>query len=127
MRRAITIGSILCLAALSGCTYGLRKYNVPSQEKLCIRASAPTNCVVRVADTNDFPVAADGRVSFEVPRLPRGCDVHLFGIVKLRDGGPENVPAIHVLREDRVVRKLSLSKLGKLPVDEDGYHILVLK
>lgn len=122
---------MLALAfALSGCSYSLRKYNAPSREKLQIQAVAATNCVVRVvgADkTESFSPAADGRVTLDVPRLPRGCDVHLFGLIKIEDGGPENVSAIHVLRGDKVVRKLSLTKLRKLSADAEGYHILVLR
>jgi len=37
------------------------------------------------------------------------------------------VMAIHVLQGTNVVRKLSLTKLRKLPVDAASYHILVLK
>jgi hypothetical protein len=112
---------------LTGCVYALRAYNTPSQQKLLVQTAAPTNCAVRVADAETFAVGADGRVVFDVPRLPRGCDVHLFGFIKVGDGSPESVPAIHVLREGRVVRKLSLKKLGKLPLDKEGYHILVLR
>jgi hypothetical protein len=130
MQRALPILLVALLAATSGCSYGLRKFNAPSQEKLQIQTVAATNCTVRIvgADkTETFSPAADGRVTLDVPRLPRGCDVHLFGFIKIEDGGPENVSAIHVLRGDKVVRKLSLTKLRKLPVDAKGYHILVLR
>ena len=127
MRRALLISSLLPLLLMTGCVKALRQYNTPSQQKLHVQAASPTNCVVRVADEKSFPVAVDGRVTFDVPRLPRGCDTYLFGVVKIGDGSPENVPAIHVLRDGKIVRKLSLTKLGKLPVDAEGYHILVLK
>lgn len=80
-----------------------------------------------MADTNNFPVAADGRVTFDVPTLPRGCDTYLFGFLKLSDGSPERVKAIHVLKNEKIVHKLSLQKLENLPVDADGYHILDLR
>jgi len=112
---------------MNGCVRALRPYNAPSQEKLLIRTSTPTNCVVRVADEHEFRTGPDGRVTFDVPRLERGCDVYLFGILKIRSGDPKDLRAIHVLRDGRVARKLSLTKLGTLPVDSDGYHVLVLK
>jgi hypothetical protein len=127
MRRALLISSLLPLLLMAGCVHALRPYNTPSQQKLHVRAASPTNCVVRVADEESFPVAADGRVTFHVPCLPRGCDTYVFGVVKISDGSPEKVPAIHVLRDGKIVRKLSLAKLGKLPVDAEGYHILVLR
>lgn len=127
MRHALIISSLLPLLLLTGCVYALRPYNTPSQQKLHVQAAAPTNYVVRVAGGESFSVATDGRVTFDVPRLRRGCDVYLFGIVKIGDGSPENVPAVHVLRDGKIVRKLSLAKLGELPVDTGGYHLLVLR
>jgi hypothetical protein len=127
MRRAFLILSLLPLPLMSGCVYALRPYNTPSQEKLHVQSSSPTICVVLVAEKERYPVAADGRVTFEVPSLERGCDVYLFGLIKVGDGNPENIPAIHVLREGKVVRKLSLANLGKLPQDTEGYHLLILK
>jgi hypothetical protein len=57
----------------------------------------------------------------------RGCNAYLFGVVKIGDGSPKNLSAIHVLRHARVVRKLSLAQIAKLPADAEGYHILVVK
>jgi hypothetical protein len=127
VRCALPILFLGFLLAQDGCSYSLRKYNTPSKEKLHIETTSPTNCIVRIAVAESFSVATDGRVTFDVPRLPRGCDVHFLGIIKIRDGGPESVEAIHVVRNGMVVRKLSLKKLGKLPMDVEGYHILVLK
>ena len=127
MQRALVILNFLPLLLLTGCVLALRPYNTPSQQDLLVRTSTPTNYVVRVADAQMFPVAADGHVTFDVPRLPRGCDTYLFGVVKIGDGSPENVRAIHVLRDGKIVRKLSLTQLGRLPVDTEGYHILVFR
>ena len=127
MQRALAILSLLPLLFLTGCVDALRPYNTPSQQKLDVQASSPTNCVIRVANEQTFPVAADGRVTFDVPRLPRGCDTYLLGVVKIGDGSPENVQAIHVLRDGKIIRKLSLIQIGTLPTDAEGYHILVLR
>lgn len=130
VRRAMPILLAGLLLATHGCSYALRKSNTPSQEKLQLRTVAATNYTVRIVGaekTETFSPAADGRVTLNVPPLPRGCDVHLFGILKIEDGGPEHIPAIHVLRGEKVARKLSLASLRKLPEDGEGYHILVLK
>ncbi|MGV3753871.1 MAG: hypothetical protein ACO1QS_00650 [Verrucomicrobiota bacterium] len=126
MRLIPLLSALLSMLFLTGCVYALRPGNTPSQQKLCLKASSPTNYTVRVAATNDFPVATDGRATIDIPTLPRGCDTYLFGFIKLSDGSPERVPAIHVLKNEKVVRKLSLEKLKKLPTDTDGYHTLDL-
>jgi hypothetical protein len=127
MRRVTRISSVLLLLLLAGCAMALRPYNTPSQHTLHVQTATAGELAVRVADARIFPVAPDGRVTFDVPRLERGCDAYLFGLIKIRDGSPENVRAIHVLKEHRVVRKLSLAELGKLPTDAEGYPVLVLK
>jgi hypothetical protein len=127
MRRPLVISIVLPLLLLAGCVYALRPYNTPSTQQLQLRTTAPTNYVVRVADAQTFPVAVDGRVTFDVPRLPRGCDTYLFGVVKIADSSPENLSAIHVLRDGKIVRKLSLRQIERLPVDAEGSHVLVLR
>lgn len=124
MRSLLPISSLLPLFLLTGCVYGLRPGYPPSQQKLSLQTASPTNYLVRVAGSNDFPVALDGRVTIDVPTLPRGCDTYLFGFIKLNDGSPERVRAIHVLKDGKVVRKLSLEKLKSLPVDSEKYHLL---
>jgi len=48
----------------------------------------------------------------------------LFGVVKVKDASPYNVPAIHLNKDNRAIRKFSLNDLAKLPVDEEGYHLV---
>jgi hypothetical protein len=72
-------------------------------------------------------VAADGFVSFEVPPLPRGCAVYLFGLVKVADHRSEDVQAIQILKDGDVVRRLSLNQLSELPVGPDGIRVVALK
>ncbi len=127
MRRALPIANLCLLLLAGGCTYSLHPYNSQSQQKIRVQSSSPQRCVVRVAEAQDYPVAADGRVTFDVPRLPRGCAVRLFGVVKVSDSRSEDVRAIHLLRDGTVVRKFSLTQLGKLPTDGDGYHTVILR
>jgi hypothetical protein len=118
----------LCLPWLAtGCVYSLHPYKSPSQHKICIQGASPERFVVRVADRQIYPVAIDGRVRIDIPQLPRGCAVSLFGVFKLSDSGPEDVRAIHLLKDGTVVRMISLKQLRKFPVDSDGYHKIVWK
>ncbi|HEY1172608.1 MAG TPA: hypothetical protein VGH19_14655 [Verrucomicrobiae bacterium] len=127
MRMIPLISALQPLLLLTGCAYALRTGNPPSHQKLSLHTTSPTNYLVRVADTNDFPVAADGRVTIDVPTLPRGCDTYALGFIKISDGSPERIRAIHILKDGKIVRKLSLEKLKQLPVDTEQYHILNLR
>jgi hypothetical protein len=53
--------------------------------------------------------------------------VYLFGLVKIADHRAEDVPAIQVLRGERVVRRFSLNQISNLPVDAENSHLLNLK
>jgi len=77
-----------------------------------------------VAGNADYPVPADGRVIVDVPRLERGCATYLFGVLKVKDSSPYDVPAIHLKKHEHAVRRLSLHDLAKLPLDEEGYRLL---
>ena len=119
------IASLVVLSALlCGCVNALRPYNQPSQQKVRVQSPTPLRYTVRVADKTNYPVAPDGRVTLDVPRLERGCATYLFGVVKVNDGSPYDVPAIHLNRDGRTIRKLSLNDLAKLPVDEQGYRLV---
>jgi len=73
----------------------------------------------------DTPVAADGRVRFEVPVYSRHCRPYLFGIVPLNKPTPvEERRVIQVLRDGRIVRKLSANEIARLPADAEGYSLL---
>jgi hypothetical protein len=127
MRHALPILSFCFLLLATGCAYSVHPYNSPSHQKIRVQSASPEHFVVRVTDTQDYPVAADGRVTFDVPHLPRGCAVYLFGAVKVADSRSEDVRAIHLLSDGAVVRKLSLRQLGKLPVDSEGYRTISLR
>jgi hypothetical protein len=127
MRNALAVGVSLVAVATTGCVYSLNPYNAPSRQALQIRAPAPDRYTIRVAEGPSFAVGADGRVSFEVPTLPRECSAYLFGVVKVADHRAEDVPAIHVFRDGELVRRLSLNQIGSLPLSSDSTHILTLQ
>src|SRR4051794_39818484 len=76
LRTAIQTAPLLPLLLLTGCAYALRPYNSPSQQRLHVISTSPERCLIRVAEIQDYPVATNGQVTFDVPRLPRGCGVY---------------------------------------------------
>lgn len=118
--------SVPLLLLSAGCTYALQAYNRPGPEKLQIITTRTGQHVIRIENHGDTPVGGDGRVVLDVPTLPRGCSPYLFGLIKLGDGSPERLSAIHVLHDGKVVRKLSLTAIHALPIDDDGYRIVTL-
>lgn len=118
---------LFCALFLFGCVHSLHPYNKPSQEKLHLQSPMPQQYTISVADKADYPVPADGRVIVDVPQLERGCATYLFGVVKVKDSSPYDVPAIHVKKHDRAVRSLSLNDLTKLPADNDGYRMVKIE
>lgn len=120
----------LGFTVLSGCAYRLPVPNVPSQQRLIIVAGSPERYVVRVraSDTREFPVAADGRVTIDVPRLPRACSVYLFDRIRISGGvKPLTAKSVRLLDSGKIAAKLSLAGIAKLPSDASGYHILKMK
>jgi hypothetical protein len=59
-----------------------------------------------------------------LPRFHHGCDVYVLGFIKTRDGSAESVRVIEVRRAERVLRKLSLSQIAKLPIDDAGCSLV---
>jgi hypothetical protein len=128
MKRLGFIGCWLLLAvSATGCVYALRPSNPTSQQTLQIQAPKPERYAVRVADAQAQQVPSNGRVSFEVPPLQSGCAVYLCGLVKIADHQSEDVRAIRVLEDGRVVRRLSLNQISKLPSGPEGSRILKVK
>ena len=124
MRAIILVVVLLGVATLVvfGATLGLPVYNIPAQYRLSVVAKSPGDYVVRVAAitlTNDFPVSPDGAVTIDVPRLPRSCSWVLFDF-RVIDGSPKTFKAIHVIRNGRVVRRLSVRQIEGLPLDSQG-------
>src|SRR5438874_1896203 len=126
MHRTLRIISLLTVSfSLSGCVYALRVASPPADVKLRLQSPHPKQHSLRVTLTQqaDYQVASDGRVEFTVPSFRNGCDVYFFG-VKTRDGSAESVRVIEVSNQERVVRKLSLAGVARLPRDEAGYRIV---
>jgi hypothetical protein len=127
MRHAFPFLVILPLALLaSGCVYALHVSSKPTHVQFRVQSSKPEQHMVRVAldEPVDYPVPPDGRVEFTVSRFSNGCDVYVFGFIKTRDGSAENVRVVEVRRAERVLRKLSLSQIAKLPADGAGYSLV---
>jgi hypothetical protein len=120
------VAVVAAATCLSGCVHVLQAYNTPGQERLHFVNASGGQYAVRIEDNPQTLVPPDGRVLVDVPRLPRGCSVYLFGVIKLSDGSPERVRAIQVLRNGKVVRRLSLQTIHNLPLDSDDYRMVKL-
>jgi len=95
-------------AVLSGCAFRLPVFNVPSQQRLVIVGRSPERYVVCVqaSEIGEFPVAADGRVTIDVPRLPRACSVYLFDRIRISRGvQPFTTKAIHLIGSGNLLAK----------------------
>lgn len=121
-----SVGPVCLSLLLTGCVHALRPYNEPSQQKLHIQSSIPQQYAVRIAEGSEYHVPSDGRVAVDVPRLERGCATYLFGVIKVKDSSPYDLPAIQLSKDGRTVKKLSLNDLTMLPVDERGYRIVTV-
>jgi hypothetical protein len=68
---------------------------------------------VQASRTLSFQVSNEGRVTLDVPTLPRTCnwDWFCFTIV---DGSPETRRLISVLRDGRAIRRYSIAELERL-------------
>jgi len=127
IRRKLASLIALGFAVLSGCAFRLPVSNIPSQQHLIIVASSPHRYSVRVKayDAVEFPVSSDGRVTIDVPRLPRACSVYLFDKIRISGGvKPLTAKSFQLLDTGNVVARLSLAEIEKLPSDRSGYHIL---
>jgi hypothetical protein len=126
-RKVLVCCCSLFAMSFSGCVYALHPHSAPSKQVLQINAKEPARYSVIVdggQQSQHYPVPSSGRVAFEVPQLPRGCDVYLFGFIKVADHRPEDIKAIHVYRDGQLVCRLSLHELVKLPADSDGVPTL---
>jgi len=95
-----------------------------------IVAKSPERYVVRVkaSDSAEFPVSSDGRVTIDVPRLPRADSVYLFDRIRISGGvNPLTTKSIQLLDGGKIAARLSLAEIAKLPADLEGYHILKMK
>lgn len=107
----------------NGCVLVLPGYNTPFSEKMVVLAKDPSAFSVQIEDggQGSLPVAEDGRLILEFPVLPRECSTYLLG-VRLKERSVEARKIIHIVRDGRVVKKLSVNRLRRLPPDEQGFH-----
>jgi len=103
----------------------MKLYDAPPKQRLCIKASFPNHYSVEVKGSN-YPFDADKRVDFDVPIIPRGCSGYFLGM-KYRDGSPYNVRLIGIVERGRMMYHLSLRDIARLPLDEQGYHVLAMR
>ena len=129
MTRLVSFLTLSLGMLLTGCAYSLHPYSRPADVKLRVRSVQPEECAVRVTAAeppSNYPVPADGRVTFTVPSFRRGCSTYLFGVIKIADASPARIRVVEVRRDGRVLRRFSLTQLTSLPEDEGGYRIVTV-
>jgi hypothetical protein len=129
MRTVALLLSLFAAALLTnGCVLALPGYNDPFNEKLRVVGDAPSQFDVSIegSDLGQLAVPEDGRLLLEFPVLPRECSTYFLGI-RVEDRSVTGRKLIHISRDGRVVKKLSVNKLRKLPVDASGYHLLRMR
>jgi hypothetical protein len=124
----VRCGALIACACAFGCAVGLPPPNAPSVQRLSVVASAPEEYSIRVvaASAATFAVPPSGEVLVEIPSLPHGCSQYFFGM-RVSNGSPKAKKAVLVSRRGRVVKKLSLNDLDRLPVDATGRRQLRLR
>ena len=129
--RSQFVAIFLCqvgLMALSGCAYRLQVTNKPLQQRLRLAVQSPEYYQVRVAASGNSgarEVSSDGRVTIDIPSLPRGCDVYLFGWIRIAKAESAfDHKVVHIVHASHVVRRLSLNEMEKLEADSEGYRVV---
>ena len=131
--QAFTEGSILGLllllaSSLVGCAYALPPVTLPTQFRLKIVTKSPDvyDARLRITEPHEYHVPADGRGKLDIPAYRAGCSVYLFGKLKMPNhSDPYTAKTLDLLAGGKTVQQLSLKNLSTLPVDADGYHVLL--
>lgn len=128
-RRFACLVLVLWLAlALDGCAFVLMRRTLPSQQRLKIVGASMDKYSVRLSFPNakEYQFDGEGRVTIDLPSEYGGCRP-MFGPIPLnRAFNPVTVKRFEVVYRGRIVRKLSLEEITKLPTDHNGYHLLEL-
>lgn len=119
----------MVVSMLTGCAYRLPPAVPPTKELLLVRSKLLQHYSVRVEadDTNDYEVPKDGRIAFGVPGYRSPCGVYLFNALKV--GGnddPLKAWRVSILRNQKIVKRLTVRAIIELPTDDAGYHVLTV-
>ena len=127
----VSVGSAALIGAalvFNGCTLVLPGYNAPFSEKMVILAKDPAAVAVQVEGSGLglMPVAEDGRLVIEFPVLPRECSTYVVGM-RVKDHSVEARKIILLVRDGRVVRKLSVNQLRRLAKDDQEFYMVSVR
>ena len=99
---------------------------VRDQQRLRLIAPFPGQYSLR-AQSSDYRVPADGRVTFDIAMVHHFCSVYLFDSIligKVPDPYKEQI--ITITQGSVTVRRLSMHEFQRLSADGTGYHELVM-
>jgi hypothetical protein len=122
------LGFLASFLAMGGCALGLPGYNVPFNERVLVLAESPTayQIVIDGSKQGAVPIPPDGRVTLQFPVLPRQCSTYFLGF-RIKDRSVEARDLVHFIRDGRVVKRLSVNEIRRLPADALGFHKIRLR
>ena|SRR5665811_337302 len=119
---------VVAILSLTGCAYRMAAPLVQSSpERLRVVASAPENYYVLIR-SKPHQLGPDGRITFDLQMIHRGCSVYLFDRIPIRRvPAPTKEKVVFVMIGKRTLAKLSVRDLSKLPLDSGGFRLLTLR
>jgi len=121
----LPIQFLVCLLCLNGCS-SVSYMNPAFKGKLALDAQDPAAYEIKI-DSEGIPIEIpqDGHLEISIPEK-KGCTSYFLGI---RLSGPraQNKKSILIIRNEKIVKKMSIAQLRKLPVDASGYRVIRIK
>jgi hypothetical protein len=110
-----------------GCVNVYKPFNRPSQQKLRVLSPSADQYHLEVIGKTNYPVPVDGRITVDIPRIGHGYALYLFGVLKVKDRPAEDLTAILLTRNQRIVLRLTLNDIYNIQMDKNGYRNIVMK
>ncbi len=127
IKLVLLAAAVAAVIAAAGTARVLPAYNTPATYRLHLVSEPMQQYTVEVrgSKVTSFPVTVEGRVTIEVPVLPRRCSWVCFGI-RILDGSPKTRKAVVVTNNGRVVRRFSTQQLERLQQNASNERVIKL-
>ncbi|MBL0161508.1 MAG: hypothetical protein IPP47_31220 [Bryobacterales bacterium] len=100
---------------------------LPSQYKIQVVTASPERYSLDV-DGHRYQISKEGNVEFKLPLMSGGCRTYLFDHIPLSVyHDPAKQKVVSVVRNDKMVRRLSFLELQALPLGNSGTRLLVVR
>lgn len=121
--------AVVLSGSLTGCAYRLPAPILPTVYKIRVVAHSPDRYMLRlrVGDTHEYDVPADGRLNIAIPAYRAGCSVYLFDKLRIITGAnPFTEKRVSVAEGRKIIRQLSLKEIAGFPLDAEQYHLVTV-